>query len=112
MCGISVVKRLSDHTGVTTFSRLMEWCGWSIARRLEDTKKELHSLLKQEKLMSATLLIFCNKTSPVVSRLMRSRIFWLWMKLTQDIGALSLAVQEPAMDWIVNDIAARIFTYM
>jgi hypothetical protein len=34
------------------------------------------------------------------------------MKLTQDIGALSLAVQEPAMDWIVNDIAARIFTYM
>ena len=29
--------------------------------RLEDTKKELHNLLKEEKLMGATLLIFCNK---------------------------------------------------
>ncbi len=29
--------------------------------RLEDCKKELHSLLKQEKLSGATLLIFCNK---------------------------------------------------
>lgn len=29
--------------------------------RLDDTKAELHSLLKQEKLMGATLLIFCNK---------------------------------------------------
>jgi hypothetical protein len=29
--------------------------------RLKDCKKELHSLLKQEKLIGATLLIFCNK---------------------------------------------------
>eukprot|EP01017_Pseudomicrothorax_dubius_P008173 TRINITY_DN1265_c0_g1_i4.p1 TRINITY_DN1265_c0_g1~~TRINITY_DN1265_c0_g1_i4.p1 ORF type:complete len:182 (+),score=45.91 TRINITY_DN1265_c0_g1_i4:150-695(+) len=29
--------------------------------RLEDCKKELHNLLKQEKLFGATLLIFCNK---------------------------------------------------
>jgi len=29
--------------------------------RLEDTKSELHNLLKQEKLAGATLLVFCNK---------------------------------------------------
>lgn len=29
--------------------------------RLEDTKAELHALLRQEKLMGATLLVFCNK---------------------------------------------------
>lgn len=29
--------------------------------RLEDCKKELHNLLKQEKLAGATLMIFCNK---------------------------------------------------
>ena len=29
--------------------------------RLQDCKNELHKLLKQEKLVGATLLIFCNK---------------------------------------------------
>jgi len=87
--------------------------------RLEDTKKELHSLLKQEKLMGATLLIFCNKQD-IPGSLTADEIkdfLELDQIDTRHWGIIPCSARTgegllEGVDWIVNDIAARIFTYL
>ncbi|XP_065341909.1 ADP-ribosylation factor-like protein 2 [Cloeon dipterum] len=86
-------------------------------RRLEDCCRELHSLLAEEMLSGATLLVFANKqdlpgalTAEEIKDVMQLetikthhwRIMWC--------SALTGENLLPGMDWLIDDIAARIFT--
>lgn len=87
--------------------------------RLEDTKKELHNLLKEEKLMGATLLIFCNKQD-IPGSLTSNEIkdfLGLEQITTRHWGIIPCSAKTSdglleGVDWIVKDISSRIFTYM
>ena len=84
--------------------------------RLEDCKKELQSLLKQEKLVGATLLIFCNKQD-IEGALNVNEIkefLDLEKMVTRHWGIIPCIAKTgegllEGIDWLVYDIASRIF---
>ncbi|CAL1527522.1 unnamed protein product [Lymnaea stagnalis] len=85
--------------------------------RLSDCKKELHSLLVEERLSGATLLVFANKQDlpgSLTAREIREALDLDSIKthhwLIQDCSAVTGANLLNGMDWVVNDIASRIFT--
>lgn len=87
--------------------------------RLEDTKAELHSLLKQQKLMGATLLVFCNKQDIPGSLTPEQIRDFLQLQTvnTRHWGAIGCSARSgqgllQGVDWVVKDIASRLFTYM
>jgi ADP-ribosylation factor-like protein 2 len=87
--------------------------------RLEDTKEELHSLLRQEKLMGATLLVFCNKQDIPGSLTPEQIRDFLELDTvnTRHWGAIGCSARSgegllDGVDWIVKDIASRLFTYL
>lgn len=87
--------------------------------RLDDTKAELHSLLKQEKLMGATLLIFCNKQDIQGSLTCDQIKQYLELDsiTTRHWGIIGCSARTgdgllEGIDWIVRDIAGRLFTYL
>lgn len=86
-------------------------------RRLLDCKNELHSLLVEERLAGATLLVFANKqdlpgalTSEQIRDILELpnikthhwRIFWC--------SAFTGENLLTGIDWILDDITARVFT--
>ncbi|KAJ3411631.1 ADP-ribosylation factor-like protein 2 [Chytridiales sp. JEL 0842] len=84
--------------------------------RLEDCKKELHALLKEERLAGASLLIFANKQD-LPSALTKDQIAEI-LELDKisthhwHIEGCSAMVGDNllcGMDWIVEDIASRVF---
>ncbi|KAF5270852.1 hypothetical protein FQA39_LY08297 [Lamprigera yunnana] len=86
-------------------------------RRLEDCKSELHVLLKEERLAAATLLVFANKqdlpgafsAEELRDILELDKIkthHWTIVWCSAVTGENLLR----GIDWLVDDIAARIFT--
>ncbi|KAL4496039.1 hypothetical protein ABPG72_015461 [Tetrahymena utriculariae] len=84
--------------------------------RLEDCKRELHSLLKQEKLVGATLLIFCNKQD--IQGALTCEQIKEFLALddisTRHWGIIPCSAVTgegliEGIDWVVTDIASRIF---
>ncbi len=84
--------------------------------RLGDCKKELHSLLKQEKLVGSSLLIFCNKqdiegalTMEEIRKFLEldeiSTRHWAIIPCSAKTGDGLLE----GIDWLVYDISSRIF---
>ncbi|CAG9813560.1 unnamed protein product [Phaedon cochleariae] len=86
-------------------------------RRLDDCKAELHALLKEERLVGATLLIFANKQDlpgacsmeELQEILELDKIkthHWkiVWCSAVTGDNLLS------GIDWLISDISARIFT--
>eukprot|EP01029_Cantina_marsupialis_P027002 TRINITY_DN7409_c0_g2_i1.p1 TRINITY_DN7409_c0_g2~~TRINITY_DN7409_c0_g2_i1.p1 ORF type:complete len:187 (-),score=58.10 TRINITY_DN7409_c0_g2_i1:286-846(-) len=87
-------------------------------RRLEVCKEELHNLLKEEKLAGASLLIFSNKQDLEGS--MGSEEMAKFLELDNEAfstrhchilpcSAVSGEGLVKGMDWVVDDIASRIF---
>lgn len=85
--------------------------------RLQDCKKELHNLLVEERLAGATLLVFANKqdlqgalsSSDIRKGLNLDEItthHWL----IQGCSAVTGENLLEGIDWVVDDIASRIFT--
>jgi len=86
-------------------------------RRMEDCKKELHSLIQEERLAGATLLVFANKqdlpgamTSEEIKEALDlgSIESHHWRIIT--CSAMSGDNLLQGIDWLVADIGARIFT--
>ena len=84
--------------------------------RLEICKQELHNLLKQEKLVGATLLIFCNKQDiPGALNMEEIKEFLQLDDIsTRHWGIIPCSAVTgegliEGIDWIVKDIASRIF---
>ena len=86
-------------------------------RRLQYCKKELHSLLQEERLLGATLLVFANKQDlqgaltgeEIKSTLQLDEIkshHWQIVRCSAVTGENLL----DGMDWLLQDISARIFT--
>ena len=86
-------------------------------RRMHDCKSELHSLLREERLLGATLLVFANKqdlsgalsTEEIKTALQLDDIkthHWqiIWCSAVTGDNLLE------GMDWLLQDISARIFT--
>uniref|UniRef100_T1JGU0 ADP-ribosylation factor-like protein 2 n=1 Tax=Strigamia maritima TaxID=126957 RepID=T1JGU0_STRMM len=86
-------------------------------RRLNDCKHELHGLLKEERLAGATLLVFSNKhdlpgamSIEEISELLElnniASHHWhiVWCSAVTGQNLLG------GIDWLLDDIAARIFT--
>mmetsp|Transcript_12634 Transcript_12634/g.44239 ORF Transcript_12634/g.44239 Transcript_12634/m.44239 type:complete len:187 (-) Transcript_12634:53-613(-) len=87
-------------------------------RRLRDCKAELHELLKQEKLAGASLMIFANKqdlagalTSAEIAEALElgSEAFSTRHWSLQPCSAVTGDGLMEGMDWMVTDIASRIF---
>ncbi|KAI8893874.1 ADP-ribosylation factor family-domain-containing protein [Globomyces pollinis-pini] len=86
--------------------------------RLETCKAELHSLLQEERLAGATLLIFANKQD-----LPGSRSFGELAKILEldnivshhwHIAGCSAVTGEnllAGLDWVVDDIGSRLFSF-
>ncbi|KAK7863287.1 hypothetical protein R5R35_005331 [Gryllus longicercus] len=86
-------------------------------RRLEDCRKELHSLLGEERLAGATLLVFANKQDlpgALTAEEIRDVLELEQIKTHhwQIVWCSALTGQNllEGMDWIISDIASRIFT--
>jgi len=86
-------------------------------RRLQDCKKELHGLLQEERLLGATLLVFANKqdlqgaltVEDIKTTLQLDDIkshHWQIISCSAVTGENLL----DGMDWLLQDISARIFT--
>ncbi|KAI5707285.1 hypothetical protein M8J76_012619 [Diaphorina citri] len=86
-------------------------------RRLEDCARELHELLQEERLAGATLLVFANKQDiegaltpeDIKNVLELDKIkthHWYILKCSAVTGENLIE----GMDWLVQDISARIFT--
>ncbi|CAM6053410.1 unnamed protein product [Sphagnum tenellum] len=86
-------------------------------RRLDDCKKELHQLLQEERLLGATLLVFANKqdlpgslSAEEIQEILELdcikthhwRIIWCSAVTGQNL--------LQGIDWLLEDISARIFT--
>nr|QXF29022.1 Arl2 [Vischeria sp. CAUP Q 202] len=87
-------------------------------RRLDVCKKELHSLLQQEKLAGASVLIFANKQDLAGALSAEQIVAALDLRADQfenrhwSIVSCSAVTGEglvQGIDWIVRDIASRIF---
>jgi len=87
-------------------------------RRMEDCSKELHTLLKEEKLAGATLLVFANKQdiagaldSAEIKDVLRlaelAKRHWRIVACSAVTGDGLLH----GLDWIVSDISKRIFMF-
>jgi ADP-ribosylation factor-like protein 2 len=84
--------------------------------RLEDCKQELLSLLQEERLFGATLLILANKQdlAGALSCSEIARVLELETSVTKrhwaifSSSALTEDGLEPAIDWLVNDISSRL----
>jgi len=86
-------------------------------RRLDDCRQELHGLLKEEKLMGASLLIFANKqdikgaiqpeelAKVLQLEVMDASRHWNIVACSAVTGEGLLA----GFDWLVSDIASRIY---
>ncbi|XP_046996822.1 ADP-ribosylation factor-like protein 2 [Schistocerca americana] len=86
-------------------------------RRLEDCCKELHTLLEEERLAGATLLVFANKQdlSGALSAEEIRNVLELDSIKThhwQIVWCSAITGQNllQGIDWLIDDIAARIFT--
>ncbi|KAM3128697.1 ADP-ribosylation factor-like protein 2 [Paramecium bursaria] len=84
--------------------------------RLDDCKRELVNILKQEKLIGATLLIFCNKQDVLKALSLQQIREYLELDLieTRHWGVIACSAVTgqgliEGIDWIVSDIASRIF---
>ncbi|KAJ3043762.1 ADP-ribosylation factor-like protein 2 [Rhizophlyctis rosea] len=84
--------------------------------RLEDCKKELAELLKEERLAGASLLIFANKqdlpsalTKAQIAKLLDLQSIQTHHWQIEGCSAVTGDNLLTGMDWIVGDIAARIF---
>ena len=86
--------------------------------RLNDCKKELFSILKQEKLSGATLLIYCNKQD-VPGALTPNEIsefLDLQSITTRRWGVIACSAMSglgvfEGIDWLTEDISRRIYTF-
>eukprot|EP01061_Rhynchopus_euleeides_P002325 TRINITY_DN11790_c0_g1_i2.p2 TRINITY_DN11790_c0_g1~~TRINITY_DN11790_c0_g1_i2.p2 ORF type:complete len:204 (+),score=80.59 TRINITY_DN11790_c0_g1_i2:59-613(+) len=85
--------------------------------RMADCKRELQALLAEEKLAGATLLIFMNKQD-LPTALPKERIVELLglhdMSTNRHINIIGCSAVtgqglQEGMDWVVNDIASRIY---
>jgi len=86
-------------------------------RRLQDCKQELEALLLEERLAGATLLVFANKqdlpgalTSEQIKEALQLESIKSHHWLIMDCSAVTGENLLNGVDWIINDIAARIFT--
>ena len=91
------------------------------ARRLDDARIALQSLLQQERLAGATLLVFCNKQDAVGAltvqqvaerlQLNKDQNELLQKRHWQVLACSAVTGQGLAdgIDWMVQDIASRIF---
>jgi len=87
--------------------------------RLEICRDELLSLLSQEKLVGASLLIFANKqdvtdalTSEEIAQILQLRSNPIYLKRHWSIVACSAVTGDGLLEginWMTNDIASRIF---
>ena len=85
--------------------------------RMEDCKKELHGLLQEERLLGATLLIFANKqdipgalTADEINQLLDlDSIKSHHWKVLGCSAVTGLKLLE-GIEWLMDDIASRIFT--
>lgn len=84
--------------------------------RLADCKKELHSMLKQEKLAGATLLIFCNKQD--VDGALKDSEIRDFLELdrisTRHWGIIPCSAMTgfglyDGIEWLVDDMTTRVF---
>jgi len=86
-------------------------------RRLQDCKQELEALLLEERLAGATLLVFANKqdlpgalTSEQIKEALQLESIKSHHWLIMDCSAVTGENLLNGVDWIINDLAARIFT--
>ena len=88
-------------------------------RRLEDCRAALHQLLQEERLAAATLLVLCNKQDAAgaltvqeiaktlqVDRLVNSATRHYKMQPCSAFNGQGLV---EGLDWMVSDIASRVF---
>jgi ADP-ribosylation factor-like protein 2 len=84
--------------------------------RLADCKRELHSMLKQEKLAGATLLIFCNKQD--VDGALKDQEIREFLELdritTRHWGIIPCSAMTgyglyDGIEWLVDDMSSRVF---
>mmetsp|Transcript_7713 Transcript_7713/g.22850 ORF Transcript_7713/g.22850 Transcript_7713/m.22850 type:complete len:229 (-) Transcript_7713:1242-1928(-) len=87
--------------------------------RMELCAQELHVLLKEERLMAASLLIFANKqdvpgalTVPQISEVLRLPDFSNRNAHIEACSAVSGAGLREGMDWIVEDIKDRMYFFV
>lgn len=87
-------------------------------RRLSDCKKELHSLPKQEKLAGASLLIFANKqdlagalSAKEIAEILDLEVLGREGRHWRIEGCSAVTGKGliAGVDWLVKDIAGRIF---
>jgi len=86
------------------------------ARRLLDCTVELHKLLQEEKLAGASLLVFANKqdlpgalSQEDIAQLLDLQSIHSRHWKIQSCSAVTGSGLLDGVDWIVSDIAARIF---
>jgi len=86
-------------------------------RRLQDCKQELEALLLEERLAGATLLVFANKqdlpgalTSEEIKDALELDQIKSHHWLILDCSAVTGKNLLKGIDWIIDDIASRIFT--
>lgn len=86
-------------------------------RRLEDCKSELHSLLVEERLAGATLLVLANKqdlpgslTSEEIKDVLELDAIKTHHWHLYPCSAMTGQNLLLGIDWIIDDISARIFT--
>jgi ADP-ribosylation factor-like protein 2 len=84
--------------------------------RLEDCRRELHQLLLQERLAGASLLVFCNKqdlagalTLEEIKEFLQLDNFQTRHWAVVPCSAVTGEGLLEGINWIVGDIAARIF---
>eukprot|EP01028_Stygiella_incarcerata_P012715 TRINITY_DN80252_c0_g1_i1.p1 TRINITY_DN80252_c0_g1~~TRINITY_DN80252_c0_g1_i1.p1 ORF type:complete len:185 (-),score=51.10 TRINITY_DN80252_c0_g1_i1:105-659(-) len=85
-------------------------------RRLEDCRDELHKLLQQEKLAGASLLVFANKqdldgalTSEEIEEILELRKIETRHWAIVPCSAVTGEGLVDGIEWVVQDIASRVF---
>lgn len=85
-------------------------------RRLDDCKRELHALLKEERLAGASLLVFANKQDLKGALAKEELVHALDLPSIAthhwsifDCSAVTGEHLVSGMDWVVEDIASRVF---
>ncbi|KUF83559.1 ADP-ribosylation factor protein 2 [Phytophthora nicotianae] len=116
------VHALTRCSSVKIMLKITDGLVWVVdsadRRRLEDCKRELTSLLTQEKLAGATLLIFANKqdlpgalsSAEIADALgLRSAQFSTRHWSIISCSAVTGDGLVDGIDWLVGDVASRIF---
>ncbi|ALC45458.1 Arf84F [Drosophila busckii] len=85
--------------------------------RMEMCKDELQVLLKEERLAGATLIVLCNKqdlpgalSSNEIKEILRLDDITTHHWLVAGVSAVTGEKLLSSMDWLIDDIAKRIFT--